>query len=144
LRPQIRPVTTQGWASVLFFVERLFATVLFAHQAGDAGAVPLRGVEQVVPEGACAQAAHDGQIEADIDEGAAQRPAAHLALEFLQCARVYVGGVCSGGTGGCAKQPPGHVKGACRLSTNAAAMPLLRAKTFKMTSTIGGSAWNAH
>ena len=71
-------------ASVLFSVEHLFATVPFAHQAGNAAAVPLHGVEQLVPEGAGAEAGHDGQIEANIDEGAAQRTAAQPTLEFLQ------------------------------------------------------------
>jgi hypothetical protein len=40
----------------------------------------MHGFEQLVPEGAGAEAWHDGQIEADIRNGATEGAAAHLML----------------------------------------------------------------
>ncbi len=48
------------------------------------------GIEQLIPEGASAEAGHDGQVEADIGDGAAYRTATHLALQFLQCGGLEV------------------------------------------------------
>ena len=41
--------------------------------------------EQPVPEGGGAEAGDDGEIVADVGDGAAERTAAHLTLEFLLC-----------------------------------------------------------
>jgi hypothetical protein len=54
--------------------------------------VALHDVEQLVPEGAGAEAGHDGQVEADVDDGAAERTTTDLGLEFLQCGGVEIGG----------------------------------------------------
>ena len=37
-----------------------------------------------VPEGGGAEAGYDGEIVADLDEGTAERAAAHLTLEILR------------------------------------------------------------
>ncbi len=73
-------------------MQGLLATEPLAHQVGDAAAVALHDVEQLVPEGAGAEAGHDGQVEADIDDGAAGRTAADLGLELLQRGGVEIGG----------------------------------------------------
>ena len=58
----------------------------------------------IVPEGAGAEAGDDGEIEADIEDGAADRATAHLALEVLQGGHEEFGIVPAGGEGwpGCA------------------------------------------
>ena len=88
---QMRPVSP-GRRAVLLAVQGLLAAEPLAHQVGDAAAVALHDVEQLVPEGAGAEAGHDGQVEADIDDGAAERTAADLGLELLQCGGVEIGG----------------------------------------------------
>ena len=58
---------------VLLLNEGLLAAGLLSHQGGDAAAEVVHDLEQLVPEGAGAEAGDDGEIEADIDDGAAER-----------------------------------------------------------------------
>ena len=97
--PPVRKVPDLGGASVLLSIERLLATVSFAQHGAWAAAVVMHGIEQLVPEGAGAEAGHDSQVEADIGNGAAYRAATHLALQFRQCGCVSVG-----------KRPPGWTR----------------------------------
>src|SRR5690349_535449 len=69
---------------VLLAAKCLLAAPSLLHQAGDAAAVAAGQVEQLIPKCAGAKARHDGEIEADVDDRAAQRAAAHLGFELLQ------------------------------------------------------------
>jgi hypothetical protein len=52
-------------------MKRLFAVIPLAQHGAEAAAVPVYCVEQLVPEGAGAETWHDGEIQADISDGAA-------------------------------------------------------------------------
>ncbi len=82
---------------VLLLTEGVLTTAPFAHQGGDAAAVALHGVEQLVPEWAGAEAGHHGEIQADIDDGAADRTAAHLGLELGEGGGMEIGDIVPGG-----------------------------------------------
>ena len=69
---------------VLLVAEGLLAATSLLHEASDAAAVAAGQVEQLVPKCAGAKAGDDGEIEADIDDGATQGTAAHLGFELLQ------------------------------------------------------------
>ncbi len=76
---------------VLLAGKSLLAATSFPYEAGDAAAVAAGQVEQLVPECAGAKAGDDGEIEADIDDGATQGAAAHLGFELLQGKGVKIG-----------------------------------------------------
>ena len=71
---------------VLLLNKRLLAAGLLSHHGDDDAVVAevVHGLEYPVPEGGRAEAGHDGEIEADLADGAAERTAAHLTLELLQ------------------------------------------------------------
>ena len=68
---------------VLLLNERLFAAGLLSHQGFDAAAEVMHDLEHVVPEGGGAEAGDDGEIAADLVDGAADRATTHLTLELL-------------------------------------------------------------
>src|SRR5579871_2750060 len=96
---QIGPVPGGVAAALGLAGEGFGAAGLLQHQRGDAAAEILDDQEQLGPEGAGAEAWHDGEIEADIDDDAADWAAAHLALELLQCGHDECGKVRAGGLG---------------------------------------------
>jgi hypothetical protein len=51
------------------------------YHGGDAAAEVMRVLEQLVPKGAGAEAGDDGEIDADLYEGAAEGATTHLALK---------------------------------------------------------------
>ena len=69
------------------------------HQLDDAAAEIVHELEQLVPEGAVAEAWDDGEIEADVEDGAADGAAAYLALEVLRGGHEEFGIVPAGGAG---------------------------------------------
>src|SRR3984957_8271384 len=79
---QIPPVPIALRAAFGLPSERIAAAGLLPHQGGDAAAEVVHDLVQMIPEGGGAEARHDAEIEADIDEGAAKGTAAHLALDF--------------------------------------------------------------
>ena len=60
----------------------------------------MHDLEQVVPEGGGAEAEHHGEIAADLGDGAADRAAANLTLEILQCGHEEFGIVLAGAATG--------------------------------------------
>src|SRR5450755_3223438 len=84
---QLQPVPAAVQLFVLLLNERLLAAGLLSHHGDDdaVAAEVVHDLEQSVPEGAGAEAGHDGEICADLADGAADRAAAHLTLEILQC-----------------------------------------------------------
>ena len=87
-RSASRPISCQSQLlpglPVLLLTERLLPAQFLLHQGADTAAMQADAVEQLVPEWTGAEAGHHRQVEADIDQGAAKRAAAHLRLEFLQ------------------------------------------------------------
>ena len=82
---------------VLLLNECLLAAGLLAHQGFDAAAEVMDDLEHVAPEGGGAKAGDDGEIAADLDEGAADRAAADLTIEILRCGHEEFGIVPAGG-----------------------------------------------
>ena len=64
---------------------------------GDVAAEVVHELEQRVPEGGGAEAGDDGEIAADLGDGAADGAAANLTLEILQCGHEEFGIVPAGG-----------------------------------------------
>src|SRR5262249_29991920 len=91
IEPLIKPGPIVRRMPVLLPVERLLATPSLLHHAGDAAAIAAREIEQLVPECAGAEAGHDGEIETNIDDGAAERTATHLGLQLLQGEGIEIG-----------------------------------------------------
>src|SRR5579864_1067714 len=70
---------------VLLLNEGLLAVVLFLHHSRDLAAEVMHEFEQPVPARGGAEAGDDGEIAADLGDGAADRSAAHLEIELLLC-----------------------------------------------------------
>src|SRR5579863_201961 len=103
----VDPVPGGVGIAVLLLVECLSAAGFFLHQHADVAAETGDELEQLVPEGAVAKAGDDGEIEADVDDGAADGAAARLALEVLQGWHEEFGIVRAGGAGWAGRAPVG-------------------------------------
>ena len=82
----VQPVPAGFGIAVLFFFECLAAAGFFAHQLVDgvAAAEPVHDVEECVPEDGVTEGGDDGEIEADIENDAADGAAAHLTHQFVK------------------------------------------------------------
>jgi hypothetical protein len=99
-KPRMQPVQGPVELLVLLLNEHLLAAGLLPHQGADTAAEALPDVELAVPERAGAEAGHDGEIQANIDEGSAEGAAANLTLEILRAWHEEVGIVPAGGSDG--------------------------------------------
>ena len=81
---QMQPIQGAAEFAVLLLNEGLLAAGLLPHQVADVAAEVMDDLEHVAPEGGGAEAGDDGEIAADLDEGAAERAAAHLKIEILR------------------------------------------------------------
>ena len=96
----MQPIQGAAELPVLLLNECLHAAGLLAHQGFDAAAEVMDDLEQVVPEGGGAEAGDDGEIVADLDEGAANRATSYLEIEILPCGHEEFGIVPAGGSNG--------------------------------------------
>ena len=82
---------------VLLLDERLLAVRLLSHEGPDVAAEVVHELEQCVPEGWGAEAGDDGEIPADLGDGATDCAAANLTIEILLCGHEEFGIVRAGG-----------------------------------------------
>ena len=94
---RLQPVQGAAEFLVLLLNEGLFAVGLLSHQGGDVAAEVMHDLEYAVPEGGGAEAGDDGEIAADLGDGAADRAAAYLTIEILRCGHEEFGIVVAGG-----------------------------------------------
>src|SRR5690348_17939861 len=66
-----QPVPGAAGLAVLLLAKCLPAAGFFPHQPVNAAAEPVHDVEQLVPEGAVAEAWDHGEIQADVEDGTA-------------------------------------------------------------------------
>src|SRR5271165_4407435 len=95
----VDPVPAGAADAVLLLGECLLAAGSLLHQLVHAAAEISHDLEQRVPEDAVAEAWDDGEIEADIEEDAADGLAADLALEILRRGHEEFGVTPAGGAG---------------------------------------------
>ena len=93
----MQPIQGAAEFAVLLLNEGLLAAGLLSHQSGDIAAEVMDELEHVVPEGGDAEGGDDGEIAADLDDGAADRAAADLEIEILRCRHEEFGIVPAGG-----------------------------------------------
>jgi hypothetical protein len=82
---QMQPVHGAAELPVLLPNEGLLAVGLFLHHSPDVAAEVMHELEQPVPEAGGAEAGDDGEVAADVGDGAADAATAHLKIEFLRC-----------------------------------------------------------
>ena len=81
----MQPVQGAAVLSVLLPNVGMLAAGLLSHHGDNIAAEVMHELEQPVPEGAGAEARYDGEIATDLGDGAADRAAAYLTIEFLRC-----------------------------------------------------------
>src|SRR5215813_11704322 len=96
----IDPVPGSSGIPVLLVGKCLTAAAFLRHVPADVAAEIGDELEQFVPELGVAEAGDDGEVEADLEHGAADGAAARFAFQVLQSWHEEFGIVPAGGAGG--------------------------------------------
>jgi hypothetical protein len=107
---QVHPVPVAAEDAVLLLDEGLAPSGFFLHQPDEVAAEEMHHLVQLVPEAAVAEGWDDGEIRADVGDGAADGAAAHLAVQLLHGGHEEFG-IVPGGGAGCALARDGRRRG---------------------------------